>query len=113
MFGAFTSFFGKGDDALSAFIKGESEESEYYFYEKMKGFNARHPENKVVSDFLSLLEEYRKLSVYTPISELITRLVTSTGFLLYNGAKTAGKQKEANLELLIKKATDFSSTSFF
>ena len=113
LFGAFTSFFGKGDDALSALIKGESEENEYYLYEKMKGFNARHPENKVVSDFLSLLEEYRKLSVYTPISELITRLVTSTGFLLYNGAKTAGKQKEANLELLIKKATDFSSTSFF
>ena len=113
LFGAFTSFFGKGDDALAALIKGEAEENEYYLYEKMKGFNARHPENGTVSAFLSLLGRYRRLSVYTPISELITRLVTESGFLLYVGAMTAGKQKEANIELLIKKASDFSSTSFF
>ncbi len=113
LFGAFTSFFGKGDNSLAALVKGEAEENEYYLYEKMKGFNARHPENKIVSDFLALLDRYRKLSVYTPISELITHLVTESGFLLYNGAKTAGKQKEANIELLIKKASDFSTTSFF
>ena len=113
LFGSFTSFFGKADNELAAAISAEAAGGEYYYFEKMQGYHQRHPENKVVEDFINLIGQYRELSTYMPISDLITRLVTKTGYLLCESSKPMGKQREANIELLIRKASDFSKTSFF
>lgn len=112
LFGAMSSYFGDFEPELVAQIKAEAAEEEYYLWDKLTGFVSRKPDNKKASDFVSFVNRYRDLSVYTPIGELITELVTETGYLLFIAADQNGKQREANVELLIKKATDYSKTSF-
>ncbi|MCQ2520443.1 MAG: helicase-exonuclease AddAB subunit AddA [Lachnospiraceae bacterium] len=112
LFGAMTSFFGGFSDEKCARIKGEGAENEYYLWEKLLGYMERHPEDEQVKNFVDFVEEYRELSLYTPIGDLITRLVTTTGYILYVSAGSDGRQKEANVEYLIKKASDYAKTSF-
>jgi len=112
LFGTMTSLFGGMDDSLAAQIKAESESTEYYLWDKLRGFSIRHPENEKVSSFITMINDYRYKVTYTPIGDLITEIVTETGYTNYVLALTDGKQREANLELLIKKAQDYAKTSF-
>lgn len=112
LYATLTSYFGGFDDEFCARIKGEGETSEYYLWDKLVGYKKRHPDREDVSKFIEFVNEYRKLCTYEPIGDLITKLVTETGYLLYISASLDGRQKEANIELLIKKATDYSKTSF-
>ncbi|MBO7600674.1 MAG: helicase-exonuclease AddAB subunit AddA [Lachnospiraceae bacterium] len=112
LYATMTSYFGGFDDEYMAYIKGEGEKSEFYLWDKVIGRLSRHPDDERLKKFTDLVKVYRDLSIYTPIGELINRLVTDTGFLLYESASRNGKLREANIELLIKKASDYAKTSF-
>ena len=51
--------------------------------------------------FFSMLKRFRKKAVYTPMQELLWELLDETGYLSYVSAMPAGKQRKANLEMLL------------
>ncbi|MCR4962193.1 MAG: helicase-exonuclease AddAB subunit AddA [Lachnospiraceae bacterium] len=112
LYGTMTSYFGGMDDEYCARIKSEAETEERTLWDKLNGFAERNPEESKARNFIDMINEYRYLVTYKPISELITGLVSKTGYLNYVTALPDGKQREANIELLIKKATDYANTSF-
>ncbi|MBR2186530.1 MAG: helicase-exonuclease AddAB subunit AddA [Lachnospiraceae bacterium] len=59
--------------------------------------------------FLKKLERYREMLHYTPLHELIKQLI-GEGYDLLAMTKNDGSRE--NLELLVKKAADFESTSY-
>lgn len=63
--------------------------------------------------FLAQIEEYRKYTVYMPVRELLTRLVTDFDYLNYVTALPAGGKRRANVEMLFTRASDFEKTSYF
>lgn len=63
--------------------------------------------------FLARLEEYRKCTVYMPVRELLTKLVTDYDYLNYVTALPAGGKRRANVEMLLTRASDFEKTSYF
>ena len=63
--------------------------------------------------FLRMIEEYRECTVYLPIRALLTRLIGDFGYLDYVTALPAGGRRRANVEMLLTRASDFESTSYF
>jgi len=65
------------------------------------------------AEFLSMLDDYRQMTAYMPIRELLTRLVSDFDYLNYVTALPAGSKRRANVEMLFTKASDFEKTSYF
>lgn len=63
--------------------------------------------------FLERLCKYRHLTVYLPVRELLTRLITDFDYLNYVTALPAGEKRRANVEMLLTRASDFEKTSYF
>lgn len=66
-----------------------------------------------IADFLTTLDHYRQMSVYTPIHKLLEALIYTTGYFQYVTAKLGGEQRRANVEMLLSKAAAFEQTSFY
>lgn len=62
--------------------------------------------------FLARLELWRGWSLYMTVHELIWALYTDTGYYDFVGAMAAGRQRQANLKLLIEYARSYEKTSF-
>ncbi len=112
-YAAMTSFFGKFSDEECARIRALSVGAERFFFLRVKNYAAYNPEDGKVSDFLSKVDRYRKLSKVIPIHELIQRLYEESGIREAYLAKPDGVQRMANLNMLILKAADYGKTSFF
>lgn len=67
---------------------------------------------KKCAGFLSRLEEWRRHSLHMEVHELIWYLYNDTGYFDFVAAGTAGKQRRANLNLLIEYARSYERTSF-
>ena len=65
-----------------------------------------------VRSFTALLEEYRQMSAYVPVHELLWRIIDDTDYETIISAMPGGEQKRANVELLISNAAEFEKTSF-
>ncbi len=65
-----------------------------------------------IKHFTDMIEQYRLMSSYTPVHELLLHLVDSTDYQRIVTAMPAGNQRRANVELLLSKAADFEKTSF-
>ena len=65
-----------------------------------------------VSQFLNMIEEFRTLSTYTPVHELVQLIIDRTDFESIMTAQPAGNQRRANIELLLTNAANFEKTSF-
>lgn len=63
--------------------------------------------------FLQRLQEYRRCTVYMPVRELLTKLITDFDYLNYVTALPAGGKRRANVEMLLTRASDFEKTSYF
>lgn len=61
---------------------------------------------------LSFIEKYRKKAKYTGIRELLEEILDRTGYLDYVTALPGGKQRRANLMMLLERASDFEQTSY-
>ena len=87
-------------EAVCAFAQGEAATEHVRLKEKVEAF-------------LKMLEDYRSLTAYMPIRELLTRVVSDFDYLNYVTALPAGSRKRANVEMLFTKASDFEKTSYF
>ena len=61
--------------------------------------------------FLEKLNSYREISAYTPVYELIS-LIIDSGYGAIVSAMPGGRQRMANLNMLLKKAVDYGKTSY-
>ncbi|MCI8666083.1 MAG: helicase-exonuclease AddAB subunit AddA [Dorea sp.] len=61
---------------------------------------------------LEQMEAFRRLVPYTPIHELLWRILEETGYGDYVSALPGGEQRQANLDMLVEKARAFESTSY-
>lgn len=65
-----------------------------------------------ITDFLAMLAAYRKKMRDLPIYRLLEDIYQNTGFVHEICALPAGKQRKANLDMLMEKAIAFSKTSY-
>ena len=112
LFGAMKSFFGEFTDEECAKISVCDDKDAFFLWEKVKACYKESEENSKINKFVNLVEEYRELVTYTPIGELISKLITDTGYELYVAAKADGEQRLANVRLLNLKAIEYAKTSF-
>ena len=61
---------------------------------------------------LEQMDGFREQVPYTPMHELIWKILKETGFGDYMAAMPGGEQRSANLEMLIEKARAFESASY-
>ncbi len=63
--------------------------------------------------FYDRLQEYREKMYYQPIRTLLEGVISDYDYANYVTALPAGVRRRANIEMLLTKASDFESTSFF
>lgn len=68
--------------------------------------------SKKCAAFLTRLEMWRSWALYQTVHELIWALYEDTGYYDYVGAMRAGRQRQANLKLLLEYARNYEKTSF-
>ena len=84
-----------GDGQLELFVSGEMQQLK----EKL-------------TVFLELLNEVRDMAAYTPVHQLILKILDKTGYGLYAKAMPGGAQRSANLTMLVERAMDYEKTSY-
>ena len=67
-------------------------------------------ENVVLQSFFEKIDRWRALSRSMPISRLIRKIATETGFYAYVGALPGGKQRQANIDMLSTRALNYENT---
>ncbi|MCR5311728.1 MAG: helicase-exonuclease AddAB subunit AddA [Lachnospiraceae bacterium] len=112
LYAAMTSFFGKFTDEECALIKVKAREG-YYFWEKLEDYSKNNPGDLKVEAFLTMVDRYRKMVTYVPIDELLTALYDETGYRHVVAALPGGKQRLANINMLLSKAAEYGATSFY
>lgn len=80
---------------------------------------ARYRENgnediikKKLQKCLGQMDELRKIVPYTPMHELLWKILDTTGYGDYAASMPGGAQRKANLDMLIEKARAYESTSY-
>lgn len=114
-FGAMRSFFGGFSEEEIALIRSGGKKGSF-LYEDLKEYALANTEGEIkskINKFLTCLENWRALSVYTPIHRLIQEILTETGYLEYVSAKPGGEQRRANVEMLLVRAGAFENTSYY
>lgn len=62
-------------------------------------------------EFLRMLDYLKKNKNYMSISDIIRYVLDTTGFYWFVGARPMGRRRQANIDMLIKKADDFEENS--
>ncbi len=63
--------------------------------------------------FLNRLNEYREMSAYMTVQELLLEVMEDADYMYYMEALPGGEQRRANIEMLLKKAQDYEQGSFY
>ena len=84
---------------------------EGYMYEACR--LAASEGDEKVGVFLNMLNRYRELSEYTSVDELLSAILNDTSYRTLMLAMRGGPGRVANVDMLIRKATDFAGTSYF
>lgn len=61
---------------------------------------------------LGQMETFRKIVPYTPMHELLWKILEETGYGDLAAAMPGGQQRRANLDMLVEKARNFEATSY-
>lgn len=62
--------------------------------------------------FMNNLKQIREAAAYTPIHQLIIRILGQSDYLNYVGTLPGGEQRRANVEMLVEKAMEYEKTSY-
>ncbi|GKX30853.1 ATP-dependent helicase/nuclease subunit A [Vallitalea longa] len=102
----------KADDLVR--IKAALPDGEYYdaFTQYMIGTINEDELSRKLDKFNKQLKEWRNKAVYMPLDELILDIYDKSHFYNYISVMTGGRQRQANLDLLIDKAIKYESTSY-
>lgn len=93
----------------------KSEYRELPFYRAVSEYRSDGKEAAVrekIEKCMSQMEKLRKRVPYTPMQELLRRILICTGYGEFVSAMPGGQQRKANLEMLLEKAKTFESTSY-
>ncbi len=61
---------------------------------------------------MELISDFRRMSAYLPIHELLYRIYEDTGYYHYAACMPAGETRKANLDMLVEKAAEYERTSY-
>ncbi len=90
-------------------------EKEIPFYRAVEQYR-QHGKNpairKKLEDCLGQMDDFRKLLSYTPVHELMWRILDETGYRDFAAALPGGEKRLANLEFLVDQARNFESESY-
>lgn len=92
-------------DSLLAFVREEAAEKEAPKKEETAL-------RKKLQAFLNQLGKLREMAGYTPVHQMILRILKETGYEEYVRALPGGSQRGANLRMLVEKAMDYEKTSY-
>lgn len=85
------------------------------FYQAVAAYQEEGDEIRIRSKLekcLGLMDEFRKIVPYTPIHELLLRILSDTGYGDFVAAMPGGAQRSANIEMLASKARAFEAASY-
>ncbi|MGI6421266.1 MAG: helicase-exonuclease AddAB subunit AddA [Syntrophomonadaceae bacterium] len=84
-----------------------------HYYEAVENYrqNFNDELSHRINLFLEQLESWRERSRLMPIDEFIYKLLMETGYYYYVAAMPGGKQRQANLEVLVNRARQFQDSS--
>ncbi|MCR5155970.1 MAG: helicase-exonuclease AddAB subunit AddA [Butyrivibrio sp.] len=85
---------------------------ESYFLGMKSGLSLEEGLSDKVADFVELIEDFRTMSTYVPVHELLQLFLSRTDFETVVTAMPYGNQRRANIELLLNDAANFERTSF-
>lgn len=66
---------------------------------------------KKINTFLQELDQWSEKAKFMKVDEFIWKLLIDTGYFYYVGAMPGGQQKQANLRVLLDRASQFEKTS--
>lgn len=83
------------------------------FYEAMEAYISVHDDDltKKLKSFIIQLNQWADEARFMKIDEFIWKLFIDTGYFYYVGAMPGGQQKQANLRILLDRASQFEKTS--
>ena len=93
----------------------KSEEKEKPFYRAVMDYQEKGSQKKIREKLIKCLgqmDQFRKIVPYTPMHELLWKILEKTGYGDYVSAMPGGEQRKANLEMLVEKARSFESSSY-
>lgn len=85
------------------------------FYIAVRRYGEEYPETEVgekIKSFFVNIKRYREMMTHTAVHELLFRIMKETGYADYVAAMPGGRQRRANLDMLVEKAVAFESTSY-
>ena len=108
-----TSYFGGLSEKGLAMIKTAYPEVPFYkavmqYREEGEDISVREK----LEHCLHTLDRLREIVPYTPMHELLRRILADTGYEDFVAAMPGGAQRKANLDMLSEKARSFESTSY-
>lgn len=120
LFGVLKSFFGGFTEEEIAIIQSKGKKKAF-LYENLEIFVQAEQDPEFAEDklakkgkqFLDFLKSLREKASYTPIHRLLQEILTQTRYLEYVSAKPGGKQRQANVEMLLTKSAAFEQTSYY
>ena len=65
-----------------------------------------------LAEFMRQVRHFRGILSYTPIHDLLAKILEETGYRTFIAAMPGGEQRIANVEMLIEKACAFEGTSY-
>lgn len=107
-----SSIFGFTVEEL-AIIRSNCKDTSYFdaFYKYANDeFNKNSVLGKKCVDVLENLSDWKQVSEFIPLDELIWKLLWDTGYYTFVGALPGGMQRQANLRALIDKAVQFQAS---
>ena len=103
---------GFSDEALAK-LRSASEERRFYDCCTAYRDNGENAALRLALDtFFRQMEYFREKAAYTPIHLLLWEILDVTGYGAYAAALPAGRQRKANLDMLVEKAIAYEATSY-
>lgn len=113
LYGTMVSVWGGFSDSEAAGYRCGADATDVYLYDILRKYSLNNPQDEKLAGFLQKIDSYRDMVAYVPINKLIEMLVSESGYRTYAGALPGGKQRIANIDLLIAKATEYAGSSFY
>lgn len=85
------------------------------FYQAVAAYKEEGDEIRIrnkLEKCLGLMDEFRRIVPYTPMHELLLRILSDTGYGDFVAAMPGGAQRSANIEMLVEKARVFEASSY-
>ena len=100
-------------DEVLAKLRSASEERRFYDCCTAYRDNGEDAALRLALDtFFRQMEYFREKAAYTPIHLLLWEILDVTGYGAYAAALPAGRQRKANLDMLVEKAIAYEATSY-